>query len=174
MEEVRLVLPCLAYAPELEASLREFREARERIIPYGWYYGQESVTDILAEDEKFRIGIDIPEHLVPGTTYWLMRKEDARMLGAVNIRHRLNDHLLAVGGHIGYGVRPSERRKGYAVRMLKMALEKCGAMGIDRALITCDADNIASARTIVRNGGVFEDERGEGEQRVRRYWIDTK
>lgn len=174
MEEIRLVLPCVAYATELEASLREICEAGERIIPYGWYYGQESVMDILAKDEKFRNGVDIPEYLVPSTTYWLMRVEDGRMLGAVNIRHRLNKYLLEVGGHIGYGVRPSERRKGYATRMLAMALEECNALGILRALVTCDVDNIASARTIVRNGGVFEDERGEKEERVRRYWIDTK
>ena len=98
---------------------------------------------------------------------------DGKIVGTIQIRHALNDALMKSGGHIGYGVRPSERRKGYATRMLALALEKCREMGIERVLITCWKDNIASAKTIVKGGGVLEnevvDENGESMQR---YWID--
>jgi predicted acetyltransferase len=84
----------------------------------------------------------------------------------------LNEDLLNSGGHIGYGIRPSERRKGYGAKMLALALEKCREFHIERALVTCDRDNIASAKTARKNGGVFENECIEGDGNiVRRYWI---
>ncbi|MBR2176691.1 MAG: GNAT family N-acetyltransferase, partial [Clostridia bacterium] len=93
--------------------------------------------------------------------------------GAVNIRHYLNDYLLKEGGHIGDGIRPSERRKGYATEMVRLALIECKKLGIDRVLMVCDKDNIGSAKSILKNGGVLEDEflneYGDIEQR---YWID--
>ena len=95
-----------------------------------------------------------------------------RIIGTVAIRHYLNDELLQEGGHIGFGVRPSERRKGYGSKMLALALKKCKELGIEKALITCDKSNIASAKTIEANGGVFENEIVEEDGNiVRRYWI---
>lgn len=81
--------------------------------------------------------------------------------------------MLKFGGHIGYGVRPSERRKGYASKMLRMALDKCKAMGIDQVLITCNKDNAASVKTIIANGGIYENELAEDNGNVvKRYWIE--
>ena len=112
------------------------------------------------------------EGKVPDSVFFLLDDERDRLLGAVNIRHYLNDALLREGGHIGDGIRPSERRKGYGTELLRLALAECRRLGIDRVLVTCSKDNIGSAKAIRRNGGVLENEflneDGEIEQR---YWI---
>ena len=95
-----------------------------------------------------------------------------RIVGTIQIRHKLNDFLLGYGGHIGYGVRPSDRCKGSATQMLALALEKCRELGIDRALVTCDNNNLGSARTIIKNGGILENEVPQKDGSVtQRYWI---
>lgn len=113
----------------------------------------------------------VEEGLVPAATYfaWVA----GRLVGTIQLRYELNDYLLTRGGHIGYGVRPSERRKGYASAMLGQVLAIARELGIDRVLITCDEDNVASARTIMRCGGVLENEHTDDEGKtVKRYWID--
>ena len=90
----------------------------------------------------------------------------------IDIRHRLNDYLLNFGGHIDYSVRKSERQKGYATEMLALALIECMKLNIKRVLITCDKDNIASAKTIINNGGILENEILEGSGITQRYWIN--
>lgn len=109
---------------------------------------------------------------VPASTYFLTR--DGYIVGIINIRHRLNDFLLREGGHIGYSIRPTERRKGYATRMLKLGLQECIGLGMNRVLVTCDKNNIGSAKTIIRNGGVLENEITDSSLSdiVQRYWID--
>lgn len=110
---------------------------------------------------------------VPDSTFFLLDAERDRLLGAVNIRHYLNDALLKDGGHIGDGIRPSERRKGYATEMIRLALSECKKLGIDRVLMVCDKDNIGSAKSIVKNGGVLENEVTDTEGNIeQRYWID--
>ncbi|MDD1477831.1 GNAT family N-acetyltransferase [Arthrobacter sp. H16F315] len=91
-------------------------------------------------------------------------------LGSLAIRHELNDFLLNEGGHIGYSVRPSARRRGYASKALADALPVARDLGISRVLITCDEDNLGSRATIEKNGGVYEDSRNS----KRRYWADTE
>jgi len=113
------------------------------------------------------------EDRVPDSVFFLLDEERDRLLGAVNIRHYLNDSLLREGGHIGDGIRPTERRKGYATEMIRLALDECRKLGIRRVLMTCDRDNIGSARSIVKNGGVLENEIVNSEGVVeQRYWID--
>jgi predicted acetyltransferase len=108
-----------------------------------------------------------PEWHVPCTTLWWVDGED--YLGRIAIRHRLNDFLLDVGGHIGYDVRPTRRREGHATAMLQAALPWARGLGIDPALVTCDDDNVGSVRVIEAAGGVLEDVRGV----KRRYWVPT-
>jgi predicted acetyltransferase len=120
-------------------------------------------VEMLLDHER---GENLPEGFVPGASRWVA--EDGRLVGFVSIRHELNNNLREVGGHIGYAIRPSERRKGYATAATALALEECRRRGIDRVLVTCDVDNVASATVIERNGGVLEDVRGV----KRRYWID--
>lgn len=88
------------------------------------------------------------------------------------IRHELNDYLLQYGGHIGYGVRSSQRRKGYASQMLSLALPIAKELGINKAPITCDKNNIGSAKTIMNNGGILENEVGNENEITQRYWIE--
>ncbi len=115
------------------------------------------------------------EGLVPDSVFFLLDEDRNRLLGAVNIRHYLNEALLREGGHIGDGIRPGERRKGYASEMIRLALIECRKLGIDRVLMTCDKDNVGSVKSIIKNGGVLENEfvnsDGVTEQR---YWISVK
>ena len=114
------------------------------------------------------------EGKVPDSVYFLLDIEREILLGAVNIRHYLNDYLLQFGGHIGDGIRPSERRKGYATEMIRLSLIECKKLGIDRVLMVCDKTNIGSAKSIIKNGGVLEnefvDDNGKTQQR---YWIEV-
>lgn len=108
---------------------------------------------------------------VPDTTLFCLDKDRNIFVGAVNIRHYLNETLLKTGGHIGDGIRPSERRKGYATAMISLALQECRKLGISRVLMCCDRNNIGSAKSIIRNGGVLENEVVEDGVPVQRYWI---
>ena len=110
--------------------------------------------------------------LVPDSTFFCLDEERNIIVGAVNIRHYLNDYLLAHGGHIGDGIRPSERRKGYATQMIRLALEECKILGINKVLMVCDKDNIASAKSIIKNGGILENEVIENGVIEQRYWIE--
>ena len=118
-------------------------------------------------------GKGLPEGWVPASRYWLV--QGSRIIGACGVRHRLTKALLDFGGHIGYAVRPDERNKGYGTRMLELALEKARALGIRRVRITCDTDNIASARVIQKNGGVLDSESHSPRagRAVQRYWVDV-
>ena len=109
--------------------------------------------------------------LVPDSTYFCLDRDRDRMVGAVNIRHSLNDYLLAYGGHIGDGIRPSERRKGYGTAMMGLALEECRKLGIEKVLMVCNKENTGSAKSIQNNGGVLENEINVEGETVQRYWI---
>lgn len=104
---------------------------------------------------------------VASTYYWIADTATDQVIGFFHLRHELNQWLLDQGGHIGYSIRPSRRREGHASRALTLGVRRAAALGIDRVLVTCDADNRASRGTILRAGGVLEDVRGTKE----RYWI---
>ena len=108
---------------------------------------------------------------LPCTNYFLVDDTD-RVVGMIDIRHDLNEYLHQVGGHIGYGVRPSERRKGYATWMLSEALKVTDTLGLNPVLITCNQDNMGSAKTIQNNGGQEDESFTEEDGTVvRRFWI---
>jgi predicted acetyltransferase len=113
----------------------------------------------------------LPEDLVHCDYYWITDGTGAgeEVVGFLALRHSLTAWLLEEGGHIGYSVRPSRRRLGHASRALALAQRRSAELGLDRVLLTCDEPNVASARTIERNGGVYEDTR----KGKRRYWIET-
>ncbi|HET9499323.1 MAG TPA: GNAT family N-acetyltransferase [Marmoricola sp.] len=123
-------------------------------------------------DDKLREAVDQPR---PGwvhntNLWWVDGPEGAEeYVGRMSIRHRLNDGLLELGGHIGYDVRRSRRRRGHATAMLREALPVARRLGIGKALVTCDSDNVASRRVIEANGGVLEDQRGD----KLRFWVPT-
>jgi len=116
-------------------------------------------------------GKGLPEGYVPDSIFWLV--DNGEFIGDVRIRHRLNDHLLHVGGHIGYYIRESKRGQGYGSKILAMALPKAKELGIQRVLVTCDLTNVASRRIIEKNGGILEDKRPnpEGGPDKFRFWI---
>jgi predicted acetyltransferase len=108
-----------------------------------------------------------PAGYVPSTTLWWVSGDE--YLGRISIRHRLTPQLRDYGGHIGYDIRPTARRRGHATAMLAAALPRAQALGINPVLITCDEDNVGSRKVIEANGGVLEDRRGI----KRRYWVPS-
>jgi predicted acetyltransferase len=141
---------------------RELREFGQRwVTPEGFAEYVGSLRSQALEDSPR------PEGFVPVTTLWWVEGEE--YLARVAIRHRLTAHLLEVGGHIGYDVRPSARRRGHATAMLSAVLPVAQGLGITSALVTCDVTNIASRKVIEANGGAFEDQRGE----KLRFWVST-
>ena len=112
------------------------------------------------------------EGKVPDTVLFAYDEDRDIFVGAVNIRHYLNEGLLATGGHIGDGIRPSERGKGYGNLIVSLALEECRKLGIDKVLMTCDKTNVASRRTIINNGGILENEVSDDGETIQRFWIN--
>ena len=176
MDDVRLAEPGLEYRDDI-AAFRAEAMADAAHIPGG--SGLESFEDPAAWIDHCRALTDpatLPPGYVAAEEWMLLRGAQNRILGLVNIRLSIDDdYLREYGGHIGYGVRPSERRKGYASQMLALALERCRELGIDKALVTCDKDNVASAKTILKNGGLLGDEYAEDNGNIiQRYWITLK
>lgn len=132
-------------------------------------------NDFLIELENNKNMKKYKPHLVDQSTYILV-DDNNRIYGGANIRHELNDNLLVRGGNIGYLIRPSERGHGYAKLMLKLLLEKCKELKISKVLITCREENIASAKVIESNGGIYENSvySEEKNETYRRYWINIK
>lgn len=170
--QVYLVKPTVEMEKEYLDFYLEWKESGEVMIP--WVIEKDptdfhGMIEFLRKSEK---GVNLPEGWVPDSTYWLVNGEN-RVLGAVNIRHALTERLFNSGGHIGYGIRPSERRKGFATAILSLALEKTRKLGIDKVLVVCDATNIASERTILKNGGQQDVSFTEKDGNiVKRYWIE--
>ncbi|RAP74126.1 GNAT family N-acetyltransferase [Paenibacillus montanisoli] len=168
---VHLVKPSVGLRESYMAFYREWVESREDIVP--WIVGQDpsDFEDYVRFTNEADKEENIQEGFVAHSTYWL-QDEEGRIVGATNIRHRLNQKLLESGGHIGYGIIPSQRRRGYATKLLELALLKTDELGIERALLVCDESNAASERTILRNGGQFESTFTEGSGNVvKRFWI---
>jgi predicted acetyltransferase len=125
----------------------------------------------LARLERLRLGVDLPAGMVPAT--FLVAEVDGQVVGRVSIRHDLNAYLAQVGGHIGYGVRPGFRRRGYATGILRQSLAVAASIGLERVLVTCDADNVGSAKVIQNCGGVLENVVPGSDAAVPkcRYWV---
>lgn len=172
MEKIILVKPDLSYADEIikykEESLKE-----SPLINGSAGLDRFSSIEIWFEELKKRSSEDtVPKGLVPSSTYLGLREKDNYIVGMIDIRHYLNEYLTEAGGHIGYGVRKTERNKGYAKQMLKLALEKCKELKIKRVLITCDEDNIASEKVILSANAKLEDIRNVDGENKKRFWIE--
>lgn len=170
MPEPTLLLRPLTPADETQALLAERELATEG---FDFLVGRDGTPfDRYVERcAAHREGRDLPPGYVPAT--FLVGVVDGDLVGRVSVRHRLNEHLARVGGHIGYGVRPAFRRRGYATAMLRAGLAIVHDLGVEQALVTCDDTNAASAAVIERCGGALQDVVSDGGSRVRRYLVPT-
>jgi len=150
---------------------QEFIDTNDKLAGDSSLLDFDTYEDWLQRLDLYSSEKTVPADKVPVTQFLTIRKSDNKLVGMINIRHRLNDVLLIRGGHIGDCIRPSERNKGYATEQLRLALEHCKTMGIDKVLITCKKTNIASAKTIIKNGGVLENEIEHDGVISQRYWI---
>ena len=173
MEEnmkLKLIKASEKFEKQIKDMLDEWYAAGEKIVPYA--IRRLDYHDFKLYCENLEVAIP-PENYVKDSTFFCLDEERDIVVGAVNIRHYLNESLLLDGGHIGDGVRPSERGKGIATKMISLALEECKKLGIYRVLMVCDKDNVASAKSIINNGGVLENEPEVDGVIQQRYWIDA-
>ena len=173
MNDLCLIKPAMAYADQILAYREESWAVDGHHLMGVGGLDELTVPQWLELLEKKSRPETCPEGLVPDSSFLCVRRADDRLIGMINIRHTLNDYLREFGGHVGYAIRPSERGKGYAISQLRLGLEKCRTLGINRVLVTCRDDNEGSRRTILKGGGVYEDtrEREDG-KRFERYWIE--
>lgn len=171
---MRLELPEKRHEEACREMLQEFFDNGEKSIPWwSWIEEMESYDAFLGKMRDYKEGKNLKPGYVPSTLYFLVNDDD-RIIWMESIRHELNDALRFDAGNIGYSIRPSERRKWYAKEGLKLALEKCKEMGLDKVLLTCDKDNIGSSKTMIRNGWIRDSEY-EHEGKVKeRYRIPVK
>ena len=158
------------YKRHLDEMMSEWNAAGEKIVPYAIRKNDYRDFDYYLEHLEIKEETD---GRVPDSTFFCLDTDRDIFVGAVNIRHYLTEELLLNGGHIGDGIRPSERRKGYATAMIGLALLEAKRLGIQRVLMVCDKDNIASAKSILNNGGVLENEILVDGVMEQRYWIDN-
>jgi len=170
---MRVVELALEHEKALADFLADFERAGETHIPAYFADDAWSHAQIVEEFARQSRGEGLPEGWVPGTTFFLF--DGDAIVGVANLRHWLNENLLAFGGHVGYSVRPSARNRGYATALLGEVKKLAKARGIDRLRVTCSAENLSSARVIEKSGGTLDDqafvEAAGGH--VRRYWIDS-
>ena len=155
----------------IEDYKNEFTSNNETI------HGAANMTNLSIEEwVQFTENTKYKESVIPGfvTAHTFFASDNNKIVGIINARHELNDYLLNFGGHIGYSVRKSERRKGYAKAMLSYTVDFLFSLGLEKVLITCDKMNIASKRTIESCGGILENEVATEDRTTLRYWIYKK
>lgn len=170
--ELKLVKPNDSLENEYLDMIKEWKNGEGKIDPWSLNLDTTDFQLMIEKLDGYSKGKGLEDGFVECSTYWMINKSN-KILGIVDIRHKLNEHLL-YRGDIGYGVRPNERRKGYATKMLSLALEVCKIIGISVVLITCAKNNIGSSKTIIKNGGVLDSEGIDNCESFQRYWIDLK
>ncbi len=172
--ELNLVPPTLSLAESHAELINDFHSHHEELVPWVLDEVGDDFTNYLKWLERQSLGIGLNEGFVPNSTFWLVG--NGEVLGVTNIRHTLTPSLLEYGGHVGYGVRPSARRQGCATRMLELSLAELRKKGIGNVRVTCVKENIASAKTILNNGGLLDSEEfmPEHDAVIQRYWVPNE
>ena len=167
---IMLVVPSIEYKISFLEAIKEFQE--------DGLFTDLNIADLekdlpafIAKQINHSQGKDLPEGFVAETIYWLVDNDE--IIGRAVIRHELTETLLREGGHIGYAIKPSKRKKGYGTEILKLALEKAGGLGLKKVLLTCNENNFGSKKIIESSGGIFQDRifLQEGKPWKLRYWI---
>lgn len=173
-DNVILVKPDVTYAEEIESYRREMLLAESSMDGTGALRRLKDPQEWLKYNALMENPKTVPDNKVPATQFVLTDTDTGRIYGMLQVRHDLNEYLRKFAGHIGYSVRPTERRKGYAKKMLKQALKFCKEdLGMSRVMVSCLVENEASRRTILACGGVFEEKVYEHIENVwlEKYWI---
>ncbi len=168
---IKLVKLSYEYKNQLFDMMDEWLSVEKRFSPYAIRRNDYHNFDYYMENLEIK---DDTDGLVPDSTFFCLDTERDIFVGAINIRHYLNEGLLLNGGHIGDGIRPSERRKGYGTAMIALGLEECRKLGIGKVLMVCDKANIGSAKSILKNSGILENEITVDGVVEQRYWIVLK
>ncbi len=174
-QRLKLVEPDETYLDAAWAYRQDFLDAGDSMDGCGPIRRCQTPEEWLSRVRSFLDPSTVPEGLVQATQFLGVRESDGVVVGMIQVRHRFNDYLEKYAGHIGYSVRPSERRKGYAKEMLALVLPFCrDTLGLRRVLITCVKGNEGSRRTILSNGGVYECTVycPEHDEYLERYWIE--
>jgi predicted acetyltransferase len=154
MNELELQLPTIEHKVVAEDFKNEFFKNQETIINGSALFDQMNYEQWLKHNTNNRKEKTVNSNWVPATTFFAVRKNNLRIVGMIDIRHNLkNDFLAHYGGHIGFSVRPSERKKGYGVEILQMGIEYARSLGIKKLMLGCFSDNLPSIRTILKCGG---------------------
>ena len=169
---LRLDEPSERYESEFFAMLSELDE-RGELRSSGYETIPQDFPDFLQLLRTQSIGLGLSAGEVPRSTFWLVDMH-GRLIGESRLRHVLTPQLEEYGGHIGYFIRPTERRKGFGIQILALTLQKAAGLGIARARLTCESDNVASARIIERNGGQLSSYgiSPVSGKRTSQYWIE--
>ena len=163
--------PTLEDKEQILEMVNEFRKYESVLNGHGSIDKCESYEEWLEKLASYEDEKTLPEGRVLSTQYVTVRANDNKIVGLINARWYLNDFLKIHGGHIGDSIRPTERNKGYATEQIRLVLEEFKKRGVDKVLITCKEENIASAKTIEKNGGKFENKVTYDGDTYRRYWI---
>ena len=155
---------------QFEEYIEEWGNEPQKIVPSSSERKNRTFHEMMNKWKNDEIDDVISRGLVPSTLFFSVDKAQ-RIFGAIHLRHYLNERLRQYGGHIGYGIRPSERRKGYATMMLKLLVGKLKELDYDKVMLTCDEDNIGSIKTIENCGGVLSEKALFDGVWIRKYWI---
>ncbi len=165
---MHLIQPTISLKAQYLDMLADWHQTGEDLVPFPIKYDPSNFEQMVNRLLEAQTIAD--EGFVCHSTFWLVNS-DNKILGVSNLRHELNDHLLKEGGHIGYGIRPSERRKGYATSILRLSLLEAKKLNIKKVLVTCAKHNIGSAKTILKNGGRLWKEVDLNGETNQNYWI---